>query len=75
MKPIYNENNQHTVTIVIGKILKFHLLEEVLVSNSTSSHNKPVVDWRKLLPVGRLGGDTYTFINNGLDLPRPDRKI
>ena len=75
---MYNDNNIHTVTIVIGKVLKFHILEEVLIKNSQNvitNKMKPIVDWKKLLPIGRLGGDTYTFIQNGLDLPRPDRKI
>lgn len=74
LKPVMNEQQEHTVTLVIGKVIKFHILDASLTDKSLGTE-KPVVDWTKLSPVARLGGDTYTVINNSFDLPRPDRKV
>lgn len=50
--------------------MKFHILEEVLTEESANTA-KPVVDWQKLRPVARMGGDTYTTVDNGFDIARP----
>lgn len=68
--PVNNDDNVHSSTLVLGKILKFHVLEDVLTPESNGSP-KPVVDWRKLRPIARMGGDTYTVVDNGFDISRP----
>mmetsp|Transcript_10210 Transcript_10210/g.16758 ORF Transcript_10210/g.16758 Transcript_10210/m.16758 type:complete len:143 (+) Transcript_10210:521-949(+) len=75
IKPVYNSEGKHSVSIVTGRIVRFHVHEGVLTDACKSSPQKPVIDWEKLQPVGRLGGDTYTFVQSGYDLPRPDRKV
>jgi hypothetical protein len=42
---------------------------------NSAEEGSPEVDWSKLLPVGRLGGDSYTFVKNEFELPRPARTI
>jgi len=74
LRPVYNDSNEHTVTIVMGKIVKIHINEGVIVNLSDADKGKPLVDWRKLLPMARLGGDTYGVLGDSFDLPRPDRK-
>lgn len=70
LQPVYNEDNVHTCTIVIGRVVCYHLHSAVLTDESRGS-DAPVVDWRKLRAVGRMGGNTFTFAANGYDLPRP----
>lgn len=69
-----NDEGKHSVTLVIGRVKKFHILQEVLTKESADTM-KPIVDWIKLSPVARLGGDTFTVVSNGFDLKRPDGKI
>lgn len=68
--PVNNDDNVHSSTLVLGKILKFHVLEDVLTPESKGSP-KPIVDWQKLRPIARMGGDTYTVVDNGFDISRP----
>eukprot|EP01034_Spumella_vulgaris_P034355 gene34355-42372_t len=58
LKPILNDEGVHTVTVIYGRVKRIHVHEEVLITDSIAS-GKPVVDHNKLMPVGRLGGDTY----------------
>lgn len=69
LHPLENPQNEHSATIVMGRIVRFHVHESVLTNSSTEAH--PVVSWEKLQPVGRLGGDIFTLVNNGRDIPRP----
>jgi flavin reductase (DIM6/NTAB) family NADH-FMN oxidoreductase RutF len=55
---------------VIGRIVKFHVLEDVL-SDSSRNSLKPVVDWDKLKPIGRMGGDLFTAVCNSIEIKRP----
>jgi hypothetical protein len=61
------------VSVVTARIVRFHIHEEVLTDASAAQPelNRPVVDWEKLRPVGRMGGETYTIVQNGIDIPRP----
>ncbi|RYH05681.1 hypothetical protein EON65_44035 [archaeon] len=70
LHPLENPQKEHSATIVMGRIVRFHVHESVLTASSTDA--KPVVDWQKLSVVGRLGGDIFTLINNGRDIPRPE---
>jgi len=74
LKSVINDEGKHSVTLVIGRVKKFHVLQEVLTKESVDTM-KPIVDWMKLSPVARMGGDTYTMVSNGFDLKRPDGKL
>ena len=75
LKPVKNDAGEHTVTLITGKILKIHVHSGVLADcNENNNNSKPVVDWQKLQPMARLGGDTYGVLGSSFDLPRPDRK-
>ena len=71
IQPRLNDEGVHTVSVVTARVVRFHVHEEVLTEESAGKLNKPVVDWAKLQPVGRLGGDIYTVVQNGIDIPRP----
>eukprot|EP01032_Pedospumella_encystans_P022791 gene22791-25818_t len=71
IQPRLNDDGVHTVSVVTARVVRFHVHEEVLTEESAGKLNKPVVDWAKLQPVGRLGGDIYTVVQNGIDIPRP----
>lgn len=70
LKPILNDEGVHSVTLVIGRVVKFHVLQDVHTPESLNTL-KPIVDWTKLKPVARMGGDTYTSVVNGFDISRP----
>lgn len=67
---IKNEKSgKPTTEIILAKVVRFHVDEEVLVENFDPL--KPVVDTMKLRPVGRIGGNIYTAIGETVDIPRP----
>ena len=74
LKPVMNDSGNHSATIVFGRILKWHVNKSVLTRESVDT-SKPIVDWRKLSPIARMGGDIYTAVNNGFELQRPKVKI
>jgi flavin reductase (DIM6/NTAB) family NADH-FMN oxidoreductase RutF len=73
LKPAYNAANEHAVTVVMAKIVKFHIQDHVLVPGSLENQ-KPLVDARKLAPICRLGGNTYGTVGEMFDLPRPSNE-
>ena len=79
VQPRFNEETKHTVSVVTARIVRFHVMDEVLTeaanANVMSGILKPVVDWKKLQVVGRLGGDSYTFVDNNYDLTRPSGEV
>jgi flavin reductase (DIM6/NTAB) family NADH-FMN oxidoreductase RutF len=60
---LHREMQLGQTAFVVGEIVRAHAAEEVL----TDGH----VDIAKLKPIGRLGGDGYTFVRQDLTLPRP----
>ena len=76
IQPRYNDLNIHTVSIITGRILSFHAHESVLTDDSIANPERhcPIIDYTKLQPVGRLGGNTYTVVKEGIDLYRPKIK-
>jgi flavin reductase (DIM6/NTAB) family NADH-FMN oxidoreductase RutF len=58
--PVEGTNN----TLVIGRVVFFHLREGLLRSNG-------LVDSNLLLPLARLGGDEYGHVREVFTLPRP----
>ncbi len=85
LKPLYNADGKHTTTLIHGSIVRIHVHQDVLqhseptsggvIDTNSVTYNKPIVDFHKLRPVGRLGGDTYTLVENGFDLKRPAVKV
>uniref|UniRef100_A0A061SEF3 Flavo protein oxygenase n=1 Tax=Tetraselmis sp. GSL018 TaxID=582737 RepID=A0A061SEF3_9CHLO len=69
---VRNEYGVVTATIVIGRVVMFHVHKEV--AGKTPSGNV-IVDFQRYKPVSRLGGNTYGRTAGTFDLPRPDRKI
>ncbi len=53
--PVLNDDGVHTTTIVIGRIVQFHIHKSVL----DSPNEKPKVNLEALRPVGRVGDITY----------------
>eukprot|EP01038_Epipyxis_sp_PR26KG_P012815 gene12815-17180_t len=74
LKPVHNNANVHTQTLIIGKIIRIHLHDEVLVPGS-GEKDAPLIDWEKLNPMCRLGGDSYATITDVFDLTRPVRNV
>ena len=82
-KEVYNDDGVHTTTIVMGRVVKFHVDERVLDlgddgGRGKSGEGSPKVDLRALDAVGRAGGVTYWPVGvtskdegNVLPLPRP----
>eukprot|EP00873_Tetraselmis_striata_P029338 jgi/Tetstr1/449602/TSEL_036689.t1 len=59
-----------TATIVIGKVLMFHVHEAVATRTPSGA---VAVDVEAMRPISRLGGNTYGRTAGTFDLPRPDR--
>merc|ERR1712008_432808 len=66
---IKNDEGKETTEIVLARIVRFHVDEEVLVDGFDPL--KPNVDTMKLKPVGRLGGNIYSSLGDTVDIPRP----
>ena len=62
--PIMNDNDEHTATMVIGRVVNIHVNEHVL------DEGKNVVDLKKLKPMARGGGNTYVTVGNTFDMNR-----
>ena len=84
VQPRYNDNNVHTVSVVTARVVRFHVHEGVLTDASlaqaaepgnATKPAKPVVDWHKLMPIGRLGGDFYTVVDNSIEIERPKDSV
>jgi flavin reductase (DIM6/NTAB) family NADH-FMN oxidoreductase RutF len=56
-KEIFNDAGEHTTTIVMGRVVNFHVHESVLQEGQPDT--APIVDLEKLNAVGRAGGVTY----------------
>ena len=67
--PVYNDDGVHTTTIVIGRVVQFHIHKSVL----DSPDEKPKVNLEALRPVGRVGGITYWPVGDGkaVSMKRP----
>jgi len=82
-KEIFNDEGIHTTTIVMGRVVRFHIHEGVLDLGDDGGRGKsgvgaPKVDLHKVNAVGRAGGVTYWPVgvaakdgDNVLPLPRP----
>ena len=54
---VKNDMGEHTTTIVMGRVVRFHIHKDVLEKDCED--DKPIIDLCKLQPVGRAGGTTY----------------
>ena len=74
MKEIFNDQGQHTTTIVMGRVVKVHIHRDVM-KEGQDMDSAPLVDLLKLQAVGRAGDVTYwpngALQNNTLPLTRP----
>jgi len=68
-KEVYNDDGNHTTTIVFGRIVKYHIHRSVL----GGTEEKPIVDLEKARLVGRVGGITYWPAGEGkaVSMKRP----
>ena len=60
-KEIFNDKGEHTTTIVMGKIVQYHIHSSVLKKENRdgTKATAPIVDLEKLQSVGRAGDVTY----------------
>merc|ERR1712154_197463 len=56
-KEVFNDKGEHTTTIVMGRVVNFHVHESVLKDGQ--AEDDPRVDLMKLQPVGRAGDITF----------------
>ncbi|KAJ6625565.1 hypothetical protein B0H10DRAFT_1782892 [Mycena sp. CBHHK59/15] len=63
------DSSRITTTLVLGLVKKAHVHESVLDAEGSS------VDPRKLRPLARLGGTTYSRLTEGFDLDRTSWKV
>lgn len=72
IKEVFNDDGKHTTSIVLGRIVKYHVHESVLNFNGNDS-NRPVVDLEKMRFVGRAGDTTYWPAGEGksISMKRP----
>ena len=65
---IFNDKGAHTTTIVLGRVARFHVKEQLLEKNAAGM---PVINTLGLQPCGRLGGDTWALLGDTFDIKRP----
>lgn len=72
-KEVFNDKGEHTTTIVMGRIVNFHVHESVLKDGQ--AEDDPRVDLKKLQAVGRAGDITFwphgVIDDNMLSAARP----
>mmetsp|Transcript_31877 Transcript_31877/g.77266 ORF Transcript_31877/g.77266 Transcript_31877/m.77266 type:complete len:297 (+) Transcript_31877:3-893(+) len=77
-KELKNDKGDHTTTIVIGRVVQFHIRPDVLLPmTGEDSPPKWIVDLQKLQAVGRAGGNIYWPVglaedgDGSLEMKRP----
>ena len=65
---IFNDKGEHTSTIVLGRVVRFHVAEPLL---EEGAHGVPMLDTLGLKPCGRLGGDRWANLGKTFDIKRP----
>ena len=69
---IMNDSGEATAELVLGRILCIHVNEGIIQKAEKEGRADEVI-LEKLKPVGRAGGNEYTFIQfPTTDIPRPD---
>jgi len=57
-KELFNDEGKHTTTIVMGRVVKYHIRSDVLAVDCDIK-TSPIIDLHRLQAVGRAGGITY----------------
>lgn len=68
--PIKDASGATTSTAVIAEVKLVHVSEGVYYN----SKGKHLVDFEKLKPIARIGGDTYAYASKTFDIPRPPKE-
>lgn len=72
VEKIYNDKGEHTTSLVLGRVVRFHVHDDV-VEYGSGKEDRPLVSIEKLKPLGRVGGVRYTTIGDAFDLARPTK--
>ncbi|CAM9203746.1 unnamed protein product [Ectocarpus sp. 12 AP-2014] len=67
---IVNSKGDVTTTVVFGEVVMFHVFSHLLNENG-AGEGKPTVNHEGLMPMSRLGGNTYGRLGSVFDIPRP----
>lgn len=73
-KEVYNDEGTHTTTIVMGRIVRYHVHQSVVARDEKGEQQEPVtVDLQKMRFVGRAGDITYWPAGDGssVSMKRP----
>lgn len=72
LNEVLNDDGVHTTTIVLGRVVKYHIHKSVLIEKNNDP-KRPIIDLQKLRACGRVGGISYWPTGEGKEvaLPRP----
>ncbi|CAH7670840.1 hypothetical protein PPACK8108_LOCUS5578 [Phakopsora pachyrhizi] len=59
------DSTKLTQTCMIGRIKAWHIKEDIMINDG------PTISIEKLMPMGRLGGISYSRVNSGFELDGP----
>lgn len=65
---VFNDKGDHTSTIVLGRVVRFHVIEPLL---EEGAYGVPTLNTLELRPCGRLGGDRWASLGKTFDIKRP----
>ena len=65
---IFNDSGVHTSTVVLGRVVRFHISEPIL---EDGAHGVLTTNTLELKPCGRLGGDRWAALGHTFDIKRP----
>jgi len=68
---VRNGSGALTTTMCIVHVTKFHIAEEILEGHDATHAGR--VNYAKLQPVARLGGNTYGLVTETFDIARPSK--
>jgi flavin reductase (DIM6/NTAB) family NADH-FMN oxidoreductase RutF len=68
IEKLYNDSGKHSSTVVLGKVVRFHVVEPLLEKNARGNYQ---VKFDGYQPMGRLNGDTWCHLGSQFDIPRP----
>eukprot|EP00899_Mesostigma_viride_P029180 jgi/Mesvir1/9447/Mv09844-RA.1 len=67
-KDIINSKGEVTTTVLMAEVVRFHVHEDAYDGSNPA---RPKVKLEALMPIGRLGGDTFCRVHSTFDIPRP----
>jgi flavin reductase (DIM6/NTAB) family NADH-FMN oxidoreductase RutF len=69
-----NAKGEVSATLVLGEVQMVHVARAACELEGAGP-GKPTVNFARLAPLSRLGGNTYGRTSSTFDLPRPDRSV